>query len=461
MRDVARHSGRIAGSRSGSTPGRLRRRARELRAPLAIPGYRRLWTADAISLLGDWAGRLALIWLVQERTGSAGWTAAVTAVSLAGFVGFGQILATLADRHGRISVMLIADGARALCFLAMLLPLPIGGLLALAFLAGLCSPPFEAARAAALPDLVPDERYGEALALSGMTVQASLVVGYAMGGALVAWVGVETALASNAVTFLISAFILFPLRKSPAGEPAGVPTTAGQSLRTAWATIRGDRLVRRALTLVAVTGGLGTVGEALVVAHAVEVSFPVSASGLLAAAVPIGTLIAVACIPTRGDHRRMLRGAALCAVVASLGALPLFWFSWGGGATLAAFVIAGGIFAVSIPTNAVFGMRLDRSTRASAMGIAVGVLMGAQALGAALGGVAASTWGTGPTIAVALGVAAVYGLWAFATTPFEAKHLAKGTSTEQPEVIDVDDTDVVIDLTPEAVPVPERNAVSA
>ena len=53
-------------------------------SPLRRPAFRRLWAADMISLLGDWAGRLALTVLVLERTGSPAWAAAVTAVSLAG-----------------------------------------------------------------------------------------------------------------------------------------------------------------------------------------------------------------------------------------------------------------------------------------------------------------------------------------------------------------------------------------
>jgi MFS family permease len=427
----------------------MRRRARELRAPLSIPEYRRLWIADAISLLGDWAGRLALVWLVLERTDSAGWAAAVTAVSLAGYVGIGQVLATLADRNGRIGIMLAADGARAVCFLAMLAPVPAPVLLLFAFLAGLCSPPFEAARAAALPDLVPNERYGEALALSGMTVQATLVLGYAMGGALVAWVGVELALATNAITFLISAVILWPLRRSAAGEPAGVRSGARASLRAATATILGDRFIRRALLLTAFTGALGTVAEALVVPHAFEVAFPRGGTGLLAAAIPVGTLLAVTCIPTRGDHHRMLRGAALCAFIASAAAIPLFGLGLGGGGALAAFVIMGGIFAVSIPTNAVFGMRLERVTRASAMGIAVGVLMGSQAAAAAIGGVFATRYGTGTTIAGALTLAAVYSAWAALTTP-RADALVVG----EPQVIDLSEQPAAVDAEAEPAPQP-------
>ena len=86
--------------------------------------------------------------------------------------GIGQVLATLADRYGRVAVMLAADVARAALFLAMLLDVPVGALLVLAFLAGLATPPFEAARSAALPDLVPEERYGDALALVGISVQS-------------------------------------------------------------------------------------------------------------------------------------------------------------------------------------------------------------------------------------------------------------------------------------------------
>jgi MFS family permease len=379
-----------------------------------------------ISLLGDWAGRLALAVLVLERTGSPAWAAAVTAVSLAGFVGIGQVLATLADRHGRVSVMLAADYARAALFAAMLLPLPVGALLVLAFLAGLATPPFEAARSAAIPDLVPEATYGDALALAGISVQSSLVIGYALGGALLTVVEPEAALAINSVTFLVSAVLLVELRKTRAAEPAQAPVTVGRSLGEGFTAIFRDRLVRRALAIVAITGALGTVGEALVVPYGVEVGMPDGTLGLLAAAVPVGTLLATAVIAAGvRDHSRLLRNAALCGLVASAAAAPLFWLEASGGLAFVAFAIAGGMFAVSIPTNTVIGIRLTRDSRASAMGIAVGVLMGGQAAGAALGGIAASIFGTAQAIAVALGLAAVWCLWSAATTPREPKHLLR------------------------------------
>lgn len=407
-----------------------------------------------ISLLGDWAGRLALTVLVLERTGSPGWAAAVTAVSLAGFVGVGQVLATFADRFGRVSVMLVADVARAALFGAMLLSLPVGALLVLAFLAGLATPPFEAARAAALPDIVPEDRYGDALAFAGISIQASLVLGYAIGGGLVATIGAEGALAVNAGSFLLSAVLLLGLRTSTAAAPSNASATVRGSLGAAAQDLFGDRMVRRALVLVAVTGSFGTVDEALVVPYADHVGISIGLVGLLAAMIPIGTLVGTVLVPTRGDHRKLLRAAAMCATVTAAAAAPLYWMEVGAAGAFLAFVISGGMFAVSIPTNVVIGTRLKRGSRATAMGIAVGVLMGSQATGAALGGVVASSVGAPRAIAGALALAAVFGLWAVLTTPYDARHMARRrppTAGAEPE------EEVVIDLTAierEGVPEP-------
>jgi MFS family permease len=358
-------------------------------------------------------------------------------VSLAGYVGFGQILATLADRYGRISVMLVADVARAVLFAMMLLPVPVGVLLLLAFLAGLATPPFEAARSAALPDLVPEHRYGDALALSGISVQMSLVVGYALGGLLLSVVQPAAALFINACTFLVSAALLLRLRGSAASHPAVNPTTVTRSLSAGFYALFGDRMVRRALCLVAVTGALGTVAEALVVPYAVDIGFGDKGLGLLAAAVPVGTLLATAVIATGSrDHHTLLRTAGWCAAVTAGLAAPLFWLEVTGALAFVAFATAGGIFAISIPTNTVVGVRLTRDARASAMGIAVGVLMGCQAIGAMAGGLAATIVGAATATAMALTATAIFGVWAVITTPFEAKHLLRvRRRTTAPDVV--------------------------
>lgn len=408
----------------GEWRGVVRRRAASLLSPLAIPAFRRLWVADIISLLGDWVGRIALTVLIYEQTQSSAWAAAVTAVSLAGFVGIGQVLATLADRFGRITVMVVTDVLRAGLFAAMLISIPVVGLLVLAFLAGLATPPFEAARAAAMPDLVPANRYGSALALAGISVQSSLVLGTALGGLLLAVFDVRAVLLLNSISFLVSAVILFGLRDTAAARPAARRATVGGSLREGGSALFHDRMVRRALSIVCVAGAAGTVVEALIVPYALSNDLSPHLLGLIAALVPIGTLFGTALVATgaRSDAS-LLRNAARCCVAAAGVAAPLFWLGAGGPLAFAAFLVTGGIFAVSIPSNQVIGLRLERDHRASAMGIAVGLLMGSQALGAALGGLSASAVGEAETMTGALVVATVFGLWALVTTPTDAKHL--------------------------------------
>ena len=259
-----------------------------------------------------------------------------------------------------------------------------------------------------------------------MSVQSSLVIGYALGGLLLTVVQPEVALALNSMSFLVSAMLLLGLRHTPAAEPAGVPSTVGQSLGDGAASLFTDPLVRRALVIVAVTGALGTVDEALVVPYAAEVGMPEGAIGLLAAAIPVGTLLATAAIASgTRDHHRLLRNAAWCGAITAAAAAPLFWLEASGGLAFVAFAIAGGMFAVSIPTNTVIGIRLSRDTRASAMGIAVGVLMGSQALGAAVGGLVATQVGSAQAISGALALATAFSVWSAVTTPHEAKHLRR------------------------------------
>jgi MFS family permease len=180
------------------------------------------------------------------------------------------------------------------------------------------------------------------------------------------------------------------------------------------------------MVIISVTGLLGTVMEALVVPYGVHIDLREGLIGLLAAAVPIGTLTGVAVVAMGDhDHRALLRTAALVTVVSASAASALFFAEVDGLLAFVAFLVGGGIFAVSIPTNTVIGLRLDRSTRATAMGIAVGTLMGSQALGAALGGLLATQVGTPATIGWALALAAAFGLWCFLTTPVEARHLRR------------------------------------
>jgi MFS family permease len=286
---------------SDTTDDASPRPASLLRA-LTYPDFRLVWGAQVLSELGDWAARIALGVLVYDRTQSKTLTAAVTAVSLLPWLGLGQALASLGDRFPRRNVMVIADLVRAAAFFAMTSVQPAWALLTLAFVAGSATPPFEAARAATIPEAVTEEGYGDALTLSNLTYQVVLVLGYLFGGGLVAVVGAKTALLVNAASFAASAILLMMLRS---GRFAHGATSVRASLKAAFRVIFGDPYLRRASAIATICSSCAIVGEALVVVYARE-NLPEignGAIGVLAAAVPAGTILASFLVRRRGEQR--------------------------------------------------------------------------------------------------------------------------------------------------------------
>jgi MFS family permease len=381
-------------------------------APLRVPACRTLFTAQAVSGVGDWAGRLALAAIVFERSDSAWWTAVVTLVALLPWLGPGQLLATLADRFGRITVMVSADLVRAAIFLIVLLPQPTWMLLVWAFLAGLCVPPFAGSRSSALVELTPSEHYPGALALFGVLSQSEIMIGYALGGVVIAVAGPETALAANAVSFLLSAAVLTKLRASAAGRPNVDQLVGLAGVRAGIAVWRADAVCRRALVMFVGVAMFMILPEALVVPYADQLDVPSGAVGLLAALVAFGSLLGVLAAPRSHDHLLLLRIAGLRA--ATLAAASGVLFSVGvhpvvGGA---AFLVSGAVDAMSVPTNQVVGERLPTAGRAAAMAVAGGAQYSAQVVSIGLAGAAAAIWSPRLALLVGMFLAVAVSAWA-------------------------------------------------
>jgi len=378
--------------------------------------FRLIWGAQILSELGDWAARIALALLVYHRTGSKVLTAAVTAAGLLPWVGLGQALASMGDRIPRRTVMVVSDLVRAGAFLSMMAVRPAWALLTLAFIAGSATPPFEAARAACIPEAVSEEGYGDALTLSNLTYQVVLVLGYLFGAGLVVALGAKSALAVNAATFAASAALLAMLRS---GRIAHSTRSVAASLRLAARVIFSDPYLRRAAGIATICASCAIVGEALVAVYVGE-NMPSSgdgAVGILAAAVPLGTIVASFLIRRRGEHADLLRASALVVIAGSIGGIIWFWISPPNFWALAGYFSIGITFALAIPAYAVVGTRLPEDSRATAFGLLQGMLLGGQALGAILGGFLAVGIGAGPAAALALFPALGYALFAFFVPP--------------------------------------------
>lgn len=201
------------------------------REVFAVREFRALWTAQLASVAGDQLARVALTVLVYARTNSA-FLAAVTFVAsvIPVFVG-GLTLAGLADRFPRRSVMIACDLLRCVLVAVMALPgVPVAALVALLFMVTLIGAPFTAARAAINPEVLPGERYVTGQAITLTTNQFAQVAGFAVGGAVVGFLGTRMSLVVDAATFAFSAVIVRGwVRQRPAPPRPGASGAAGDS----------------------------------------------------------------------------------------------------------------------------------------------------------------------------------------------------------------------------------------
>jgi MFS family permease len=222
-----------------TTPG-----VRERRRPLAA-----LLAAEAISTTGSQMTLLALPWFVLVTTGSPARMGVVVAADLVPMVVLALPGGALAGRLGARRTMLACDLARApliglvpLLHALGLLSFPV--LVGLVVLHGLFWPPYWASQGALLPELVGDDRelLTQASALFQAATRLTLLVGPAMGGVLIGWLGPANVLIVDAATYLVAFALVAGF--VPAGR--GRAAAAGD-LRGMLAGVRvllGDRLLR-------------------------------------------------------------------------------------------------------------------------------------------------------------------------------------------------------------------------
>lgn len=300
--------------------------------PTGRPGYRdvlfnrsfqALAMASFVSLAGDQIARVALSVLVYERTSSAGLTGLTYALSYLPTVLGGTLLSGVADRRPRRSVMIVCDLVRAalvVVMAAVALPLPL--LLGLLAAVTLCEVPFDAARGAMMPDVLPGERYAIGGAISQVVVQAAMVAGFAAGGALLIVATPRELLALDAGTFLVSALLvrIVPFgRHAAAVEERTGRGRARADLQLAFSTIFRDRTLRPLVLLAWGMSAAAIAPEALAVPYASEARAGTAALGLLLAANPIGNVLAGLVLARLPEPRRL----PLMWPLATLAAAPL------------------------------------------------------------------------------------------------------------------------------------------
>ena len=250
---------------------------------------------------------------------------------------------------------------------------------------------FSSARAALLPDVLPGDKFVLGSAVGNISFQASQILGFVAGAAVVAVVDPYRTLGLDAVSFGISALIVVagvrprPLPRREAARPS------------LWAvSADGIRIVfgnRRLLTLVLFgwLAGFYIVPEGLAAPYAHSLHGSTVTVGLLMAAMPSGMVVGafvLSKMAAPSTRMRMMGWLAILSCVPLIGSAadPPLWcvlLLWALAGTGGAYQLAAAAF-VQAPRPA---------TRARAFGLAQSGLHAVQGLGILAGGTVAQAIG--------------------------------------------------------------------
>jgi MFS family permease len=399
--------GQLGPDRRGTVKGAVPPRA-TFRDVFGVREFRALWFSEILSIAGDRLALVALTLLVYDRTKSPLLAAMAYAVGYLPWVIGGVLLADVADRRPRRSVMVTCDAVRAVLVAVMAVPhVPLGALVALLFATTMFTPPFESARAAVTADILQGERYVLGAAVTQTTFLAAQVAGAAGGGVAVALIGVRPSLAVDSVTFALSGLLIgLGTRARPAAaKPETVQPSPWARVREGFRLVFGDQALRTLLLL----GWLVvfyTVPEGIAAPYAAKLGGGPIATGLVLASTVFATTIATPLFTRFVRPRRRLALMGPLAVL-TCATLVLTALRPGLAVSLVIFSLSATFGIYQIAANTAFVVRVTNERRAQAFGIAnMGVVVG-QGAAFVAAGAAAEVITPAAVIAVGGGIGAV------------------------------------------------------
>ncbi|MCS5527016.1 MAG: MFS transporter [Candidatus Poseidoniales archaeon] len=300
--------------------------------------FRKYWVGNSISMLGEWFNTVALFVLIDQLTGyelALGLLFVLRMFSLA----FPQVFTgMLADRFSRKWLMVGANFASALTVAGFLLIDSKADVWLVYFLSALLML-FHAiylpAENATMPNITKPNELLTANALNSATWSASLAIGSAVGGAVVASQGVQIAFIINSIAFIVAGLIIasmnIPQEKVKSPEGNFIASSLSQVKEGFQIIIRTPR-ISRIITAKAAWGlfGGGLVYMLILVGADIGLGEVAAGIGLLFAARGVGTglgPILARYAFTNRENWSLLIGRLVS--VCGIGYIAMGWLSWG------------------------------------------------------------------------------------------------------------------------------------
>lgn len=371
-------------------------------ASLSLPNFRYFYFGQGLSLLGSSARTMALGWTAFQLTHSPFELGLVHTFTTLPILLFSVYAGSVADRFPKLSIFKAASWAAftvslAFTLLAFSNGLTIGRLLAFAPLWGAAMAFEMPARQALVMDLVGEKNLVNAISLNSALLNASRVLGPALGGVLLASFGASWCFLLDALSFLAVLYGLHHIRLKEKTGP--------RSRRGPGGNLEGFRFIRReplllrsVSLLLLMTIGAWAYQSQLPSFVQIQLSLQVWGYAWILTAAGLGSCAAALTIATRGKD--LVKESTLYSGILLYGVFILF-FGFQHGLWASITSIFGAAFGFSLffsTTNSLLQIHSPSHLRGRIMGIWSLVFGGAMPIGSFLMGLAAGKMGPGTAL---------------------------------------------------------------
>ena len=393
--------------------------------------FQLFFAGQLVSLIGTWMQSTAQLWLVYRLTKSA---------ALLGVFGFANQLPILllawlggyvGDRYNRHrAVILTQTAAMILAFLLAALTLTgviqVWEVIGIAFLVGIVNAFDVPIRQAFLVQMVGKEDLPNAIALNSSIFNGARVIGPAIAGFAIAWVGEGWCFFLNGVSFLAVIGALLAMRLARAAHPVQ-EGSALKKLADGFRFAMKDVPIRSVLLLLSVLSLLGLQYSVFLPIFANDIlRGGARTMGFLMSSAGVGALIGALHFAARTSYKGLARWIAATSSVCSVGLIlfsqsRIFWFS-----VVVLFFVGFSATVQMAATNTIVQRRVPDELRSRVMAVYATMFMGVQPIGALLAGVVAKHIGAPLTLGIFGSVLAMAAIIFFVRTvlPLEAQRAA-------------------------------------
>jgi MFS family permease len=358
-----------------------------------------------VSLIGTWMQTTAQLWLVYDLTHSA---------ALLGIFGFANqipmlVLASVGgyvgDRYSRHRGVIVTQSiSMVLAFILAGLTLThhIGewSLITITLLVGIVNAFDVPIRQAFFVEMVGKEDLPNAIALNSSIFNGARVVGPAIAGFAIAWIGEGWCFFLNGLSFFAVILALLAMRIQTVERKPSTESPL-QSLLQGFRYAMGDRPTRSALLLLSMLSLLGLQYSVFMPIFANDVlKSGAKGLGMLMSSAGVGAVLGALQFAARTSYKGLARWIAAMSVICACGLMVfsqshVFWLS-----AAVLFVVGFAATSQMAATNTTVQNRVPDELRGRVMAVYATMFMGVQPIGALLAGGVAKHLGAPTTLAV-------------------------------------------------------------